>query len=82
MSFVVNGNEVTIQVRSIPDDQSTKENRFGVSLSHAMDFINAYKNQQIGGYKMCNKYPVSSISASPHAETFAWNILEYKVLQL
>ena len=79
MPFIVNGQEIQVQVCTIPDERPTTENRFGVSLDHAQKFIAAFKNQQIGGYKMCHRYPMTAESASPHADTFAWNLIEYKV---
>ena len=57
----------------------TDESRFGVSLQHAQEFIQEFKNQQINGYKICSKYYMDWKSASVHAESFAWAILEYKV---
>ena len=74
-----NGKEIPLRIRTIPDDLPTPENRFGVSLSHALQFINAFKNQKIKGFKICHKYPMSSKSTSVHAETFLWNLQDYKV---
>ena len=76
---MVKGKPLTLQVRSIPDDMPTLENRFGVSKSHALRFITAYKNQQIRGCKVCHRYPMTADSASIHADTFLWNIIDYKV---
>ena len=77
--MIVRGKTVNLQVRSIPDDRPTLENRFGVSREHALRFITAYKNQQIRGYKLCHRYPMTSESASVHADTFLWNVIDYKV---
>ena len=77
--MVVNGIEVNINVRTVPADMAVNENRFGVSLTHARNFVTAYKNQTVKGYKVCNKYPMSGRSASVHAEAFQWNVLNAKV---
>ena len=76
---MVNGVEVNVTVRTVPADTAVNENRFGVSSSHARKFVNAYKNQTVKGYKVCNKYPMSGRTASVHAETFQWNVLNAKV---
>ena len=75
----INGTEVTTTVTAVSKSTVTDENRFGVSLAHANAFVTAYKNRRINGYKVCNKYPISGKSASVHAETFLWNVLNSKV---
>ena len=77
--MVVNGIEVPITVSTVPTDLVVNENRFGVSLSHAKHFIEAFKNQRVKGYKVCQKYHMSGKSASIHAETFLWNVINAKV---
>ena len=57
----------------------TSENRFGVSLEHGKQFITALKNLKIKGYKVFRNYSIPAKSASAHAETFLWNVMEYKV---
>ena len=78
--MMVNGVEVKVTVKTVPAVPAVNENRFGVSLAHARDFVNAYKSQTVKGYKVCNKYPMSGRSASVHAEAFQWNVLNAKVL--
>ena len=79
MPFIINGKEVQIEVCSIPDTPPVEENRFGVGLSHAMNFINAYKNQIVDGLKVCQKYEISGKSASVHSEAYLWSLINYKV---
>ena len=76
---MVNGIEVPITVSTVPTTTVVNENRFGVSFSHAKKFIEAFKNQRVRGYKVCQKYHMTGQSASVHAETFLWNILNAKV---
>ena len=78
--ILVNGVEVPISVSTVPTAPVVNENRFGVSLSHAKKFIDAFKNQRVRGYKVCQKYHMTGQSASVHAETFQWNILNAKVI--
>ena len=77
--FIVDGQKVKSLVSTKTQIPPMEENRFGVSLQHAKEFIQAFKSQQINGYKICTKYYLDWKSASVHAESFAWAILEYKV---
>ena len=77
--IIVDGKVLKVLVNTVTQSQPTDEDRFGISLQHAKDFIQAFKNQQIHGYKICTKYHMEWKSASAHAESFAWAILEYKV---
>ena len=79
MDFVLDNKPFKFLVTTVTQSKPTMENRFGLSLQHAKDFIQAFKNQQINGYKVCTKYHLEWKSASVHAETFSWSILEYKV---
>ena len=76
--FILDGKMFKSLVSTVTQIPCMDENRFGLSLQHAKDFIQAYKNQQIHGYKVCTMYQMEWKSASVHAESFSWNILEYK----
>ena len=80
MTVRVQGKDVDVTIRQSPLAIANEENRFGVSLAHANDFVSAFKNQRVLGHKVCNKYPISGRSASVHAETFLWSILNAKVI--
>ena len=80
VNMVVNGVEVPITVSTVPTAPVVSENRFGVSLSHAKNFIEAFKNQRVKGYRVCQKWNLTGQSASVHAEAFLWNILNAKVI--
>ena len=77
--FILDGKMFKFLVNTVTQIPYMEENRFGLSLQHAKDFIQAFKNQQIHGYKVCTTYEMEWKSASVHAESFFWNILEYKV---
>ena len=77
--FILDGKLLKILVNNVTQSPCSDENKFGLSLQHAKDFIQAFKNQQIDGYKVCTKYDLEWKSASVHAETFSWAVLEYKV---
>ena len=79
--FLVGEINFQSMVNTVPSDTVTNENRFGVSLMHGLDFVKAYKNQTINGYKVSAKYDLFWKDASVNAETFLWNIHEYKVTQ-
>ena len=71
---------VKITVNTITLTRPTLENRFGVSLAHANKFIAAFKNHKVNGFNVCNKYALTNKTASVHAHTFLWNVLDYKVI--
>ena len=79
VALTINGVKVNIPINTVPKHEPIEENRFGVSLEHANAFIAAFKNQKVKGYKVCNRYHMTGQSASIHAETELWNLLNYKV---
>ena len=79
VKFVLSNRVVEITVKSLTSNPVCPENQFGVSLSHGKEFIAKLKNHQTKGYKTCRNYTLHGKSASVHAETFLWHILEYKV---
>ena len=76
---MVAGKAFLVTVNGVVDLPLLDENRFGVSLQAGVDFVQAFRNLRINGFKVCHKYPLEWESASVHAETFAWNLFEYKV---
>ena len=68
-----------MDVSTVVDWPASAENRFGVSLAHAKDFIRAYKSVKVNGRRVCQKYPMSSVSSSVHSESFAWTNIENRV---
>ena len=82
VKFVLSNKALDITVRSLTSIPVCWENRFGVSMEHARSFIAALKAHQVKGYKVCRNYSIPGKSASVHAETFLWHILEYKVISI
>ena len=77
--FLVAEKVFNVAVNGVVDVPLLDENRFGVSLQAGNDFVQAFRNLRINGFKVTHKYPLEWESASVHAETFAWNLFEYKV---
>ena len=80
VTTVISNKAVQVTVTTLTEITPTMENRFGVSLEHAKKFITAFKNHKVKGYNVCHKYALTGQSASIHAHTFLWSVLDYKVL--
>ena len=78
--FVVDNKPFMHAVSSAVDYPSFPETRFGVSLHKGQEFIRAYKALKVKGFNVCHKYPLNWSSASVHAESFLWNVIDYKVI--
>ena len=82
VKFVIANQAIDVTVKSLTSNIVSLENRFGVSLSHGKQFVVALKNLKIKGYKVFRNYSIPAKSASVNAETFLWNVMEYKVSRI